>query len=367
MKDTHEKGNPTITARMLPDWRGGNPYQQLLADGIELSGIKVSFYSDYFRGLPVFRDFLKNKGSVDVYHLHWLANYIRFEDLPRKLFYSIKLLLDLYLVKACGIKIVWTIHNLLPHEAKYPGLEKWISRRVAAAADGLIVHSGSARDAVEEAYGIDSSRITVIPHGHYRSVYGELPDKSVSKNLLQLDEGKKIVLCFGLIRPYKGIEDLIEAWKRLPGDIKSGAMLLVVGKARDKAYLDTLELLKEDDSSIRLVEGFIPDNELVTYFSAADVVALPFRRILTSGSLLLALGYGKLIVGPRIPLLEEILGECPSHLFETDEEHGLSEAIRQALLDNDRDTDSIAARAEEFSWDRIGMRTRDLYLKVLGK
>lgn len=354
-------GNSPLRVRMLPDWREANPYQQLLADGIESNGTEVSFCSDYYRGLPVFRDFLKNRGSVDVYHLHWLSNYIRFEEFPKKHIYGVKLLFDLFLVKLAGIRLVWTIHNLLPHETKYPGFEKWINRRVASLADELIVHSVSAQDAVVENYGIKRERIKVIPHGHYRSVYGELPGKSVAKKKLHLDESKKVILCLGMLRPYKGIEDLIEAWRLLPGELKAGAILLIAGKAIDSDYLGNIEVLRADESSIRLDEGFIPDSELLNYIASADAVALPFRRILTSGSLLLAISYGRPVISPNIPLVKEVIGEAPGFIYDGGID-SLARAIENAVnSDCEKLTAAIESRAEQFGWTGIGKATSDLY------
>jgi glycosyltransferase involved in cell wall biosynthesis len=356
-----------IRARVLPDQRDGNPYQQLLADSVARAGIESTFVTDYYRGLPVYRDWRANGRGTQIYHLHWLSNYIRFEDYPRKLFYTLKLLLDLRLLRAKGVRIVWTVHNLVSHEARYARLEKWTSRKVAGFADGLIVHSESARRAASETYGIPPEAFTVIPHGHYQSVYEEPPSRTDARNQLELpvEKDAPVVLCFGFMRPYKGIEDLIRAWKRIAKT--SNAHLVIAGKAIDENYLQQLEDLAGDDPSIRLIEGYVDPAMVPVYFAAADVAALPFRKILTSGSLLLALGFGKPVIVPRVALTEEVLEGCPSFYFVPGSgDQGLENALREALateLPGARE--AVLERARSFDWDHIGQLTADLYRSVL--
>jgi glycosyltransferase involved in cell wall biosynthesis len=348
---------------MLPDWRESNPYQQLLADGIEQAGAEVEFSSTYKRVLPIFRDWQSAGRGADVYHLHWLENYVRFEDLPRRVVYTAKLLLDLHLLKSKGVKLVWTIHNLLPHEVRYPSFERWMCRQIAALADGLIVHSASARDAVAQTYGLDPSRLTIIPHGHYRECYGTMPSKSEARTRIGLPFDK-VLLFFGFARPYKGLEDLISAWKRRNKTVGDGsAGLVIAGGVINPDYRETIADLVGDDDSIWTHLNRIPDEQIPEFYAAADAVALPFRRILTSGSLLLALGFGKPILGPDRELLQEILEGCPGFLYPSDDPvEGITGAINTFLSSDCAAMEpAVRKRAEAFDWEPIGRHTVALY------
>lgn len=363
MPDPEPTATRPIRVRILPDWRGDNPYQQLLADSIAATGAKVEFVSHYRRILPVFRDWLGRRGEFDIYHLHWLGNYIRFEDLPRKVIYTLKFLLDLSMVKLMGIRVVWTIHNLVPHEAKYPRFEKWTCRRVAGLADGLIVHSFSARDAVAENYSVAPERLTVIPHGHYMTAYGKAIPQQQARQELQIS-ASKVILFLGFLRPYKGVEALIQGWKLATKEAASAdALLLIAGKAIDDSFAAHLENLRDEMESIKLQIGFLDRAKIPVYFSAADAVVLPFQKILTSGSLLLALGYTKPIIAPSLSLVTEILDGAPAFLYEPESEtEGLAGALRSAL-----DTDfapmsaRLSSRLADFDWEPIGRKTCELY------
>lgn len=164
-------------------------------------------------------------------------------------------------------------------------------------------------------------------------------------------------LFFGQLRPYKGVEELVRAFGRTAPD---SATLIVAGDPSVDSYRETLEALVDRTDGVRLDAGYVPTDEVSTYFRAADAVALPYRDILTSGSAMLALTFGRPPVVPDIGCNRELLGAEAAVLYDPDDgdECGL-----EAALSADLETKGEAAgrRAAELSWDGIAERTGEVY------
>lgn len=356
----------SLHARMCPDWRNINPYQQLLADGVERFGGSVSYAAGYKRGLPLWRDWRACSPRPDILHMHWLSTHVRFQDYARKWLYSRKLIFDLGLLRRAGLGLVWTVHNAVPHEARHLALERSLQRRVARKMDRIILHSESAWKEVCVSHGLDREKVRIIPHGHYRSIYGPPADRERAKAAVDLASARRIFLFFGLLRPYKGLDALLGAWKELAKKPwAEGCHLLIAGKAPDETYAAHLRRCADGAERVHLKMGFVAEKDIPVYFGAADFVVLPFQRILTSGSLLLAMGYGVPIVAPGIELVNELLGSEAPLAYDREATDGLREALRTAARMDDsalqRLREDTLQRVEAFSWDRIGRMTMETY------
>jgi beta-1,4-mannosyltransferase len=312
----------------FPDYRKDNPYQQLLANALAKLGVEVSFPQGYRRGLPFSRA-LTGAYRVDVLHLHWLTPYLKGKSYPTKAAYALKLLLDLRLAKARGVRLVWTIHNLVSHETTTPKLEIWLSRRLAALADALIVHSEGAKAAVIDQFNVTTEKITIIPHGDFADVYGEKMPRDEARRRLGLDLQAPVFLFFGMIRPYKGVEKLLEIWKQTPS-LHQTAALVIAGDARDPDLARSISLATAGNPSIYLHMRFIPDDEVPVLFSAADYAVLPFTNSLTSGSIALAQTFSIPIIAPLLEATEMTELETGAHLYDTSCPDGLAKALRSA-------------------------------------
>ena len=172
----------------------------------------------------------------------------------------------------------------------------------------------------------------------------------------------------GRISRYKGLDKLIRAFSSIaqPGDV-----LVIAGRPQDQKLIvelrDLAASLCPSQASIRLEPTLIPDDELQVYFGACDLVVLPFERVLNSGSLLLAMSFGRCVVAPAIGSLHEI--GCPEAFFEyTDgDAGGLGGALGNALARTDLLDRGAQARKfveERYSWSDIGIRARGLYSEV---
>ena len=350
---------------MLPDYRRDNPYQKLLVDALAKLHVGVRFPRGYRRGLPLFRETWAQR--TDVLHLHWLTPYIRGKGAVAQAVYSVKLWLDLLLVRLSGVKVVWTIHNRLSHEAKFPQQERLLQRALARLVHARIVHSASAAELLGGDLSLEPNRFTVIPHGHYRDAYGAPVPAAEAKQRLGLSASSRIFLYFGMIRSYKGVDDLIRVWKQIqttPDDF-----LMIAGYTADKEYVRKLDSLATACSSIRLDIRSVPNSELPVLFGAADVVVLPFRQVLTSGSMLLAMSYSRPVIAPRFRELAETLQEAGALLYDAGATNAGLQKSLEAVLSRAVNIDSLSLetrkRCDNLDWSHIAKSTRACYAHAL--
>ena len=180
--------------------------------------------------------------------------------------------------------------------------------------DAYITHSESDKKLVAERYAIAPEKIHVIQHGLYDQ-YGKLLDTREARKELSIPE-EFVILSFGLIRKYKGIPYLIRAFEQLPPNILEKSRLLIVGEV----WEDRNELLNQINASslrdrITLVDEYIPDAKVNLYFSAADVVVLPYLRASQSGIAHIAMSFGKPVVVSEVGGLKESMSNYEGTFF----------------------------------------------------
>jgi glycosyltransferase involved in cell wall biosynthesis len=257
--------------------------------------------------------------------------------------------------------VVLTAHDLLPREPR-PG-QTAAQRRLYGAVDAVVVHSEYGRRRLVEGLGVPAEHVHVIPHGaftHLAQRREELPLPSELRSV----EGP-VVMFFGLLRPYKGLEVLLEAWRGV-----SGAELWIVGMPR--MALEPLRALAGD--SVRFVPRFVSDAELPAFFRRADVVALPYvrtERFDQSGVLATALAFGKAMIVSDIGGVGEVAAAGAARLVAPGDPAALSEALRE-LLDDPAARAALMAGARQaaagpFSWDEAARRTVALYRSLLAR
>lgn len=352
---------PSFNVLMMPDYRDINPYQELLLQSLAKEDVTVNFTTGYRRLLPIYRQ-VKALTNVDVLHIHWLDPYIKGENWLVKLIYCLKFLFDTFLVKQRGVRIVWTVHNLTAHNSQFTGLQIWVKQQFMNIADQIIVHSESAKQALLETFpDAPQDKLNVIPHGHYRDIYAPAIAKEIARQQLGFPQEGFIFLNFGVLKPYKGTEKLLEVWQQEIDSIPDH-YLQIVGKALDSDYGNSLQQKVNQISNVTLNNAYISDEEIPIYFSAVDAVILPFQRILTSGSLLLAMSYGKPIIAPNFAGIKEVLDTANDFLYNPEQEDGLSHMI-QAFQTKDLTTVSqkVKAACDKLDWQAIAQKTKQLY------
>jgi glycosyltransferase involved in cell wall biosynthesis len=238
----------------------------------------------------------------------------------------------LRVVKSMGIGVVYTVHNVLPqdggeeHRATY--------RQVYGLVDRLICHDMSARDRLVAEMGVPASRIDVIPHGPLFGATGRRT-RAGARRALGIPDHQRLALWQGILRPYKGVSFLLDAWRAVCRTTPD-ACLAIVG-AGPAALVDSIRREVRAlgvESSVRLELRFVTVDELSDFYEAADVLVYPYREITSSGALMTGIGYGKPIVASKLPAFETLLTSGHDALLvDYGDTAGLSAALEKVLDD----------------------------------
>jgi glycosyltransferase involved in cell wall biosynthesis len=279
--------------------------------------------------------------TADVVHFQWLS----LQQLDGRLL-------------PAGRPLVLTAHDVLPREPR-PG-QRAAQRRLYGHFDAVVVHSEHGRKRLTEELGVEASRVHVIPHG----AFAHLAAGPAAPPPFQTD--KQVVLFFGLLRPYKGIDVLLEAWRGV-----EDAELWIVGMPR----MDISSLLADLQSvneppDVRFVSRFVADEELPAYFRRADLVVLPYREIEHSGVLFTALAFAKPLLVSDVGGFAEIAASGAARTVPAGDVAALHGALVE-LLGDPASLAAMAARAREltageYAWKDIARRTLALYAQLLG-
>lgn len=259
-----------------------------------------------------------------------------------------------------GRPIVWTLHNALPHDARYPQAAIRLHQSLADLADRVHVLNPHTLESIGDAYTVDPAKVRLIEHPSYLGVYGAGIDKATARRAIGADAEARAVLFFGQLRPYKGLERLFDAARLLQPT--HPVELLLAGKPAPQLAGPLAEIR---DSDVRVVSAlrFIEDDEVATWFSAADVAVLPYQKVLNSGTAHLAATYGVPVIMPaERPVIAE-LGEQPwARFFDVDDP---VQSIADLLADDWYLDPDLATAARRFARGRSPVRTARAYLDLL--
>lgn len=351
----------------LPDYTAANAYQRELAGALGALGVTVTAEPTGRRKIVPVLQAVRRHGRPDVVHVHWTEPYISGGRTTVSRVRVLRTLAELRLLHRAGCAVVWTAHDLARHDRKVDPLELRFNRGLFTLSGAVIVHCEAAREALLSALGLSSrasSRIRVIPHGHYADAYPQEIDRAAARARLGLPVESRVFAFVGWVRPYKGVLELIEAFRRLEDP---GARLLVAGQPQGEAFTAQVTSEAAQDGRISTRLEFIPDDELQLYLAACDVMALPYREIFTSGSVLLAMTFERAVIAPRRGCIGETLDDRGALLYDSTDPDGLVSALRRALS---ADLDAMGQHNRdllpEFGWDRIAEATVDAYRAARG-
>ena len=249
--------------------------------------------------------------------------------------------------------LVLTAHDVLPREPRPGQLES--QRRLYGCVDAVVVHSDHGRRRLIDELGVAQDKVRVIPIGAMQHLQ-QIQNYRLPAELSDFDG--PVVLFFGLLRPYKGVDVLLDAWRNV-----TGAQLWIVGMPRF-----AIEGLRSGaPPNVRWVSRYVDDTELAAVFRRADLVVAPYREIDQSGVVATALAFAKPMLLSNVGGFPEIAATGAAELVPPGDRDALSSALR-SLLDDPAARAQLAARASDaaapggpFSWDVIAAQTRDLY------
>jgi len=345
----------------LPFYKTNNPYQTLLAKHLGELGVQVLSFNGKLRKLPG----IVKRDNVDVVHLHWLHPFF----VASNGFYSFMRLLQFLFVlvrlKTRGVNVVWTAHNLANHEKKNTYIDWLCNFFVSRLANKIIVHCGNAGVDLRCRYRLlKDKKFLVIPHGHYINAYENQINRKQAREMLSVPSDQVVFLAFGSIKTYKGIPELISAFK----DAKlKEALLLVVGRCSNVALDEEITDKVDGHANVRYVNNFINDADVQLYMNTADVVVFPYKEVLTSGAVVLAASFGKACIAPKIGCMIDVLDQGDICLYDTNAAEGLRGALLEAYQSSDR-LPTLGARNREFvsrecDWSDIARKTQTIYIQ----
>lgn len=244
--------------------------------------------------------------------------------------------------------------RILPY---IPAYRRSIERDTFDLADRIIVHDQPASD-ILTGRGISADKIRIVPHGLPAPVLNpKLGDAFRRRYNL---EGKRLAIIFGFVRPGRGYETVLEAMPSLPD-----LTLVIAGGPRtpaDEAYAQELGRLAGDRA---VITGFLDDQEVAGVLNAADAVICPHEHGTASGSLMLAMGYGKPILASDLPFFLDF--QCVLWTFRRGDSKDLADKLR-TLLDDEETRKRLSTKtldyAREHSWDKIAARTVEVYKEI---
>ncbi|MBX2814153.1 MAG: hypothetical protein KTR25_20255 [Myxococcales bacterium] len=326
-----------------------NPYNARIYEHMEDYGVSVYEY----RVPPLWGS------GPDIFHVHWPEAPFNHRWITARIATE-SLLASIRWMKSRGTKVVWTIHNLSAHERKYPGCEERFWQRFIPQLDGVIALSESSlMAACSLRPELSNVPRFVVAHPHYRGEYADSASRSEARRRLGIDASSKVLTFFGQIRDYKNVPSLVETVNKMPN-----VQLLVAGRSRDARLSAELVRLVQSNPSVRLYLRHIPSDEAQWYLRAADLVVLPYRQILNSGSAILALSFDRAVWLPSGPLPQELEGDVPGGWIQ----HGVlrPEALYAALSAVTRLPETTDGRhLNRFSPRRVAEETAGVYHRLL--
>lgn len=310
------RADARTTVGFIP-WWPHSFYQSRLDKDLGSSGVHVRGSDLSLQSLLCL---LLGRDHFDVIHVHWphgmyLEQYWRF---PFVVFH-------LWMYRLLKDNIVWTVHELDEfYETRYPILDRMMVSFLMKVCRQLIVHSDFSAQEIRRRYRF-AREISCFRHPSYVGGYPNDIGREDAREQLELGKDVTVYLFLGRIKPYKGVESLIDTF-RATHDQES--RLLIVGEPFDEETGRRIATLAAADSRIIADIRYLPNDRLQVYMNAADVVVLPFRKTHTSGSLMLAMSFGKPVIAPAIASIPEYVDGQSGILFDPAD----PEALRAALL-----------------------------------
>lgn len=272
---------------------GSQSYTRNMEDILVKGGVKLLPYK---HGMKTLLNLIKSRAIF----LNWFENEMTFLD---RMF--------LIVARVLGKKIVWTFHNKVPHDSPDYFRDKKRMFFMGKVATHILILSNNSRRELKEVAGEDAVKKTVyMPHINYCDVYK--PSAKI-KEETELDD-RFVFLYFGLVRPYKNLELLIEAFRALPEDTSK---LIIAGKPQDAAYAKKINHLCKGCNNIELDLHYIKDQRVYSYMQKADIIVLPYdkKSSMNSGAMIAAFSCKKPVIVPDIAMARDYVGKDYVYMY----------------------------------------------------
>jgi beta-1,4-mannosyltransferase len=334
-----------------------NPYTYLLCEALAEHGCVVEDFS-LRRGLL---------GKPDIAHIHWPQSQV-LGPLPVALKNFVWWIARLIVQRLRGTVIVWTVHNIRGHDRNHPWLEAvlmWVTTHLVS---GLVFLGPSSRSAALECWPVLATKPNVIiPHGLYGVPDGAASSQLQAREGLGIETTGRIIGFVGDIKPYKGLDALLNAFAGLrPGE----ASLLVAGSFLTsdeyaEAQRRSIAALRAAGHRVWFLERRLDDREMADAIRACDINVLPYRRVTNSGLAVLTLELGSRILASDAGAFRELQDELGPEWVTCVVGEWDAGLLRKALSDAAPSADRIEAFRQKRRWSAIAGQTASFYRMLL--
>lgn len=291
---------------------------------------------------------------IDVLHTQWVI----FSPLDYWFLNKIK--------KKCGVRLVTTIHDILPFNEKF--YDRNFHKKIYTLSDAIIVQAENNVKRFQSLFPELEKKVSMIPHGHFLE-YAEIVDSSEAKSYLKLDPNKINLLFFGQIKKVKGVGILLEAFAKICSKYPN-VQLIIAGSVWKDDFSHYQKIIDDNHMENQVITDirYIPDEEIKYYYSAADVCMMPYTDVYQSGVIQLVYAYKKTAVATRIGAFKEVVIDGKTgFMCEPNDVDSLAKAIEKAIQNQSSlgefGEDGYKYIKEKFSWDKIAEQIKVLYLR----
>ena len=268
--------------------------------------------------------------------------------------------------KRRNIQVIYSAHDVLHFERAV--VSKHL-KRLYCSFNRIITHAEDSKQLIMQLFNVSSQKIDVIPMGEYSCISGEVQDKKTARKTLGILTDRKVVLFFGYIRKYKGLKILLEALSKIRTAIPD-VFLIIAGEPKEEFSIYKKDIERLELGSIVLCDiRYIPMENISVYFSASDMVVLPYTHVYQSGLLYLAFAHRRPVIVTDVGGLPEIVEEGKSgFIIPPNNPTRLAQTMEKALLDISRlermGQYAFQNAKERYSWNRIAEKTVRIYRDI---
>lgn len=328
---------------------------------------EAGLFTKIWRVLSYYWKLMKYAACTEtkLFHILWLNKFIFFDSTLLNLFYKVR-----------HKKLVYTAHNV-NMKARDGGdsiLNRMSLKFLYWIVDHILVHTRAMKDELIREFGVRAEKVTVIPFGINSTVPETDLDPSRARDRLNLGNGEVALLFFGNIAPYKGLEILVDAFKRVAEEVPNVKLIIAGAVKNSAAYWKEVDgMISRYDLEKRIVKRvqFIPEEDVEVFFKAADALVLPYKFIYQSGPLFLAYNFGLPVIANDVGSFRDDIAEGKTgFVSEGTDPKSLAKVIIR-FVDSPLYKDRARSRAfikayagERYSWEAIAGTIVKVYERI---
>lgn len=304
-----------------------NPYQSLLYQ---------KSWDHHFACVPCnnLKDVMKAySGCAEYVHLHWVSQALRGArnraEAEKKALEFCTLLDD---IKTQNKKIIWSVHNALPHGQVFESQEVMIRNHLCDISDKIHILTKDTPDFVSQYYTLPEEKLIYVPHPAYQDCYADFISYEEARFELGIAPDEFVFLFFGSIQNYKGLDVLLAAFPEVRSQYPQ-ARLVIAGKPVDKQLANEIQQ-HIDGIEIKAYLKTISEREVQYLYKGTNVSVYPYKATLNSGAAMLSLQFGQHFIGPDAPGFREISPNSDLLYNSERDQEGLTEKMLLAVANN---------------------------------